>query len=100
MHSAMFVADIGEDQHRINEPWKAFCAHLEVKIKPNQGVERLAENVWLLDLTVSMAPLGYLIAGAENLGISYRTLPFDAAPQWLPDGQNPEATQGRSGGLR
>lgn len=96
MHSALFVAVIPVDRWQ-QDAWKAFVGQTEAQLKPYQGIERLAENVWLLDLTASVTPLGFLIAGAEGLGIAYRTLPFDAEPQWLPGGQNPTPTQGRSG---
>jgi hypothetical protein len=51
-----------------------------------QGVERLSENVWLVNLRIDPLPLILLCNAAHRLGIAFRLLPFDDAPQWLPGG--------------
>jgi hypothetical protein len=96
MHSMLFVAVIPEDRWEYTQQWKAFEGYIEGKLAPLPGIERLAENVWLLDLTASMASLGYLVTGAEGHAIAYRTLPFDAAPVFLPGGQSPSKTRAGS----
>lgn len=93
MHSASFISSIPKE-HR---DWSDFLAYADSKLKNEKGVRRLAENVWLLDLTQSVASLGWLVSLAEQRGIAYGTIPFADAPQWLPAGFDPNTIQDRSG---
>jgi hypothetical protein len=70
-----------------------------VKTTKSQGVERLAEAVWLVNFQADTAPLGWMIAEAERRQISYRMLVFPNAPQWLPVGFDPKPTQDQNGDL-
>jgi hypothetical protein len=72
MHSAIFVAKVLEKGPR--------------EAKASQRCRAAAENVWLVNLQESVAPLGWLVALSEQRGVSYRILPFQAAPEWLPAG--------------
>ena len=86
MHSALFVATIPKQE----DVWETFLNRVSSKTKSIASFARLSENVWLVDLTKSPAPLGYLISFAHEGSISYGILPFERAPQWLPDGFDPK----------
>lgn len=99
MHSAMFVVSVpsgfgGPNQD--HQVWMTFLGQFIPKIDKATNVLRLGENVWLVDLTVSPAPLAYMIAAAENQKFAYGILPFDAAPQWLPGDFDPKTIRGRN----
>jgi hypothetical protein len=93
MHSLLFVATMVSQ----SQDWTAFLTSVGEKLRRQKGFVRLAENVWLLDLTVSVQPLGALVHQAETYGIPYGLLPFDEAPQWLPASFDPKPIQARSG---
>ena len=93
MHSMLFVATISQQ----SADWRPFVQNVDAYLKKLKGVARLAENIWLLDLTASASPLGILIHEAELLRIPYGLLSFDEAPQWLPASYNPTPIQDRSG---
>ncbi len=86
MHSVLFVATIPPQ----TTAWAEFVPLAEDKVPRHEGVAQLAENVWLLNLQKSVAPLGWLVALAEQMGVSYGLLPFERAPEWLPAGFCPE----------
>ena len=86
MHSALFWVD--PEQQRSD--WAEFLRDTNARVKPVEGVLRLSENVWLLNLTISAGELGWLIALAEQRGLSYSILPFERAPEWLPGGSGPK----------
>lgn len=88
MHSLMFAAVIPKDRQDYAMFWRAFIDDVDSSLSKLEGIERLAENIWLVDLTVSARPFGVLASAAERLRVDYRILPFDAAPQWLQAGQN------------
>ena len=85
MHSAMFIATIPSQK----KDWVEFEERVTAKLSRCEGVVRLAENVWLLSLQKSVAPLGWLVASAEQMGVSYGLLPFEHEPEWLPANSNP-----------
>ena len=86
MHSALFVATMPQS----DDKWEEFLNRVSSKTKAMTSFVRLAENVWLVDLTKGPGPLGYLISFAHERAIHYGILPFDRAPQWLPDGFDPK----------
>ena len=93
MHSVLFVATITSQ----GSEWEGFIRKVEPKLAKCEGVERLAENIWLLDLQKSVASLAWLVTGAEDRGtVAYRILPFEHAPEWLPVGSDPKTTLDRS----
>lgn len=96
MHSVLFVTSPPSEVPEGPSSWQSFTARLEKYIDVDRGHERLAENVWLLNLRQSTGPLGQLISAAEDAGIKYRLLPFERAPEWLPVGSGPNTIQGRS----
>lgn len=85
MHSILFVATIPAQP----ETWAGFAEYAAKKTAENEAVARLSENVWLLNLQKSVAPLGWLVAKAEQAGIAYGLLPFERAPEWLPAAFDP-----------
>ncbi len=85
MHSILFVATISGHKH----DWAEFVEIATTKLSQSEGVVRLAENVWLLNLQKSVAPLGWLVAVAEQKAVSYGLLPFEHEPEWLPAGFDP-----------
>jgi hypothetical protein len=76
--------------------WGAFLTQFLGKIEQATNVWRLAENVWLVDMTASPGALGRMVAAAENQTMSYGILPFAVAPQWLPGGFDPKTIRGRN----
>jgi hypothetical protein len=88
MHSALFVATIPKQ----DDAWEGFLNRVSSKTKSMSSFARLSENVWLVDLTKSPGPLGYLISFAQEGQIPYGILPFEHAPQWLPADFDPKPT--------
>jgi len=91
MHSVLFVAK--PTQKRAD--WAEFLKKVDLKLA-RSDVSRLAENVWLVDLHRSTTSLGWLISSAASQAIAYGMLSFERAPEWLPDGFDPNTTQARS----
>ena len=92
MHSAMFIATIPPQA----KDWDAFVERAATKLSHCEGVVRLAENAWLLNLQKSVAPLGWLVASAEQMGVPYGLLPFERGPEWLPADFDPSTIWGRN----
>jgi len=88
MHSALFVATIPQS----DDEWEGFLRRFRSKTEAMTSFARLAENVWLVDLTKGPGALGYLISFAHEGHISYGILPFEHAPQWLPADFDPKST--------
>jgi hypothetical protein len=84
MHSAIFVAT--EISQRTD--WENFLTIVATKLKDARNIERLGENVWLVNFLISPSALAWLIALAEQRGVDYKILQLDAAPQWLPADPN------------
>jgi hypothetical protein len=93
MHSVLFVAKIPT---QISD-WQGFLGTIAEKQRRAKGVLRLAENVWLLDLQESVAPLAWLVSLCETGEFAYGILPFQDAPQWLPAATDPSTTLAHSG---
>ena len=97
MHSAIVVIgmpDTGHDGYS-NPVWQTFLAivNLTATNKPDPidkqtGVERLGENVWLVNFLQNPAALSRLVDAAVRKPLPYRILQLDAAPQWLPVGSD------------
>jgi hypothetical protein len=85
MHSILLALDIPDirDDTRIGR-WRGLLLDLESRSKGLEGLDRLAENVWLLDASSALSFLGALIHGAEDIPTNYRALFLDAAPNWIP----------------
>lgn len=101
MHSALFVAEIPEENWVTNAPaahpiWSAFTDAITVRIAENTDVQRLAENVWLVDTTKAISSLAWLISIAENQKIAHRILSIAEPPVWLPVGSCPKTTPGHN----
>jgi hypothetical protein len=92
MQNALFVASFPSNRRT----WGDFLAYLDAKMRDAKGVVRLAENVWLLDVKTSVAPLAWLTSLAEQRGLTYGILPFERAPEWLPGGFDPKTIQAQS----
>jgi hypothetical protein len=93
MHSVLFVAT---NPNRRTD-WDDFVGRAEAKLTPDGNEKRyegsfvrLAENVWLLDVTMSAEPLGWLTSQAQVKGIPYGLLVFDKEPYWLPSDFQPQ----------
>jgi hypothetical protein len=99
MHSMFFVAaaPIGGARYAsIPQDWQAFVGYVANKLQQLSGVERLGENVWLVNMRIDPLPLGLLVAGAHEHGIAFRLLPFADEPQWLPVDSGPTSTPARN----
>jgi hypothetical protein len=82
-HTALFVVTMPEDRNE----WVKLRQDLYSRLQGHTDArEMLGENVWLLRLSVSLAPLGQLISACEHVRIAYRLLPFDNEPLCLPAG--------------
>jgi hypothetical protein len=74
-------------------PIRATAAPLDAQ----KGVQRLAENVWLLNFQEHPETLAALIDAAVRHQLPYGILQLDPAPQWLPASFDPMTIQDRSG---
>ena len=101
MHSALIVVEIPTQHFNAanNQAWLTFIGQVDrltsAKIDPldkQQGVERLGENVWLVNFRQNPAALARLVGAAENMKLVCKILPFDTEPQWLPVASNPKPT--------
>jgi len=93
MHSALFVARVSGV---LPEKWRNFLTRAKVELHTYPSVSCLAENVWVVNFQENPAPLSYLVAAADDLGVHYGILPFEHAPEWLPAGFDPKTIRGRS----
>lgn len=93
MHSVLFVAFIPQEP---SDDWGRFVSNVQSKIRQDKNALRLAENVWLLNLQGSVAPLGWLVAAAETTKVPYGLIPFQNAPEWLPAGFDPKTIPARN----
>jgi hypothetical protein len=99
MHSAIIVVPIPEQHHSsaTNQAWQTFLAGIDRQtsqtpdpIGKQQGVERLAENVWLVNFQQNPEALARVIETSAKMKFAYKILQLDAAPQWLPVGSGPK----------
>ncbi len=97
MHSALIVVEIPEQHFNTssNQAWLTFIGQIDrltsSKTDPldkQKGVERLGENVWLVNFRQNPAALARLIESARNMQFVYKILQLDAEPQWLPVNSN------------
>jgi hypothetical protein len=65
-----------------------------------EGVARLAENVWLLNLKQSTEPFGQLVHLAQREGIAFGLLAFEREPEWLPADFDPNTILAHRAGDR
>jgi hypothetical protein len=93
MHSAIIVVEMPEVRFDAtsNPTWENFLARVDrlTSHKPDlidkqKGVERLGENVWLVNFLQNPAALARLVEAAVRMPLHYKILQLDAAPQWLP----------------
>jgi hypothetical protein len=92
MHTALFAASsVSIDL----QAWGYFVAFIDAKLKHAKNVQRLAENVWIVNVQDGFGPLAWLVSFAEDRKVPYGILPFDDEPQWLRGGIDPKAIQGR-----
>jgi len=85
MHSILVVIELPTE----GADWSMFLGALEPKARRAKNTDRLAQNVWLIDMHKDPAFLGWLLSLCDQKGFPFRLLPFEKAPQWLPDGAGP-----------
>jgi hypothetical protein len=99
MHSAIVVIEIPETPYNAtsNQAWQMFLATIDRlqartsdPLDKQEGVERLGENVWLVNFLQNPAALARLVETAARAERPYKILQLDAAPQWLPVGSDPK----------
>jgi hypothetical protein len=95
MHSAIVVVKVPEGE----QSWPAFRAtlkepHVAAALKDQQNVQRLAENVWLVNFQNNQEALIKLVDAAARHQFSYGILQLDEKPQWLPTSFDPEVIPG------
>lgn len=85
MHTAIVAIEMPKE----DEKWLAFL-NTTGDLTKRHSFQTLAANIWQIDFQASPVDFAQLIVAAARLGLVYRILPFDAAPQWLPVGNNPK----------
>jgi len=85
MHSVIVVVKIPDRE----TDWSMFLDALEPKAKRAKSIDRMAPNVWLIDMHKDPAFLGWLLALCDQRGLPFRLLPLEKPPSWLPDGSGP-----------
>ena len=86
MHSAIIVVE--ETSARAD--WSRFLDEIRKKLVDAKGVDRLGENVWLVDFQKSPVALAWIVGFADRFGLVYKILPLADAPQWLPVASDPK----------
>jgi hypothetical protein len=101
MHSAIVVIKVQIDsdpagsinRHR----WSTFITDVDAlrestprPLGKQQGVARLAENVWLVNFQENPAALARLVSYADQHQFPYGILQLEDEPQWLPAGFDPK----------
>jgi hypothetical protein len=86
MHSAIVVVRPPEGEAE-KVRWQSFASAIG-GLSDNPAVERLADNVWIVNFQQSPQALARLVSAAERNQFSQRILQLDAAPQWLPVDSN------------
>jgi hypothetical protein len=99
LHNAIIVVQMPEQHHSsaANQAWQAFLARVDkltsAKLDPldkQRGVERLAENVWMVNFLQNPAALARVIEAGLAMKLVYKILQLDVAPQRLPVDSNPK----------
>ncbi len=80
MHSALLVINPQTDQE-----WADLKEYEKRKSAQFEGVVRLAENVWQIDLHKSVGLLGLLVGFAESKGLRFGVLMLEREPVWHPE---------------
>jgi len=88
MHSAIVVVKMPARDR--DGQWDKFTTELDIKVRADQGVFRLAENVWLVNFQQSPVGLAWIVGFADRLGFEYGILQLADEPRWLPDGFDPK----------
>ncbi len=92
MHSAIIVAEPPQtdaDKQR----WQQFASMI-APLKARDGVEELADNVWLIDFQCAPSALARLIYAGEQHQFSQRILPLPEQPKWLLLDSKPKRPRG------
>lgn len=91
MHSALFVAaePIGASP-LIQLHWKRFLEAAEHETKNTNGAQRLAGNVWLLDMLHGLSALVALGEAASSHQFAYKVMFMEEPPVWAESAPRPE----------
>jgi hypothetical protein len=87
MHSAIIVVEPPRSYQ--DEIWTTFLTAIWPS-KSSQGVEQLADHVWLIDVQKSPAVFARFVDSAERQKLSYRILAIEGAPEWRATGFVPK----------
>lgn len=79
----MHMLVVVEKENERDRDFSMFLGTLAPKAKRARNTDRLAENVWLVDMRRDPAFLGWLISLANAQGIPFRLLPLEKQPEWL-----------------
>jgi hypothetical protein len=99
MHSAIVVINMPEmhESEGHHPKWLAFLADLCRAFEPvvssledQEGVLRLAENVWQVNFQANPAGFARLVSCAMHHKLSYGILQLEDAPVWHPASFHPE----------
>jgi hypothetical protein len=81
MHSAIIVVEPPKtESDKIR--WQSFASAI-AEVCKHQGVEQLAENVWLINFQEAPVALARLVAAAHQHDFSQRILQLPEQPNWI-----------------
>jgi hypothetical protein len=93
MHSALIAVEVPQSRNK----WRDFVADVDNlgsaspdPLYKHPGIALLGDNVWLLNFHKNPGGFARIVTAAAKHNLKYGILQFDAAPQWFPDGFNPE----------
>jgi len=93
----LFVVAMPTDKNIGGQAWnnyRGFMNYITNLIAQFSNVERLGDNVLLVNARNDLAPLARLVTSALDAGMPYRLLVFDDEPQWIPATPNAPPTSG------
>src|SRR6185437_8849318 len=100
MHSAIVVINMPEESHigTASPTWNAFIADVDGlrqqkvdQLYKQQGVQLLAQNVWLVNFQQNPSAFAWLIVSAKRHNLHYGILQLNDPPQWNPEAFVPKA---------
>jgi hypothetical protein len=83
MKTAIVIIEIPYGKDDAMRHWRQLAEFYADKTKSKPGIERLAENVWLIPLDSELPLFGTLVHGVREHHLKCRTLFLDESAQWV-----------------
>jgi hypothetical protein len=64
------------------QTWQNFLLNIPQRLQPSEGIERIHDNVWLIDLEIGLRSLSTLIEQSALRNIHIRLLFLEESPDW------------------